>query len=264
MILEVEDAGFFYTAGTPIFSHISFSVPEKSIVTVLGQNGRGKTTLLKCIAGLRTFTSGRLLLDGKEASTNAVFSEERPIVYVPQMHSMAFPYTAEEVVLMGRARFIGAFSSPSKQDRKVAERIMERVGVLQFRDMPCTNLSGGQLQLVCIARALAAEPQILLLDEPESHLDFKNQFRILRLIKSLVTERGISCLMNTHFPDYALRLSDSSLLMGKGKSVFGPTRDLINAENIRDYFGVETEVIRVPDRDMETLVILEKLEEQTG
>ncbi len=144
---------------------------------------------------------------------------------------------------MGRVRHMGMLSIPSRKDREIAEEVLADLGIADLAGRSASQLSGGQLQLVYIARALSGEPDVLIMDEPESHLDFKNQHSILNLVQSLVEKKGVSCIINTHYPDHALRISDKTLFLGKNRSVFGDTRDVISESNIRSFFDVDARIL---------------------
>lgn len=262
MILEVKNGYFGYTKDNIILRDISFTLAEKEIMTILGPNGIGKTTLLKCVAGILKWQRGQILIDGKPMRLLRESQAQITVGYVPQAYRLSFPYTVTEFVTMGRARHIGPFSVPSKNDRKIVAQAIDEVGIGYIKDIPCTQLSGGQLQLVFIARALASEPEILILDEPESHLDFRNQLMILKLIKSLVREHGISCIINTHYPEHAMRISDTTLLLGRNKYIFGRTEEIITEENMRNYFDIDVRILPVPctDEEIKTFVVLDSLD----
>jgi len=264
MILEVKNGYFGYTKDNTILKNISFTLGEKEIMTILGQNGSGKTTILKCVIGILKWQQGYMVIDRKPLALLQKSREQFNIGYVPQAHNLTFPYTVREVVTMGRARHIGLFSVPSKRDRLFVDQAMEEVGIGYMRDDLCTQLSGGQLQLVYIARALAGEPKVLILDEPESHLDFRNQLMILNLIKKLIKERNISCIINTHNPENALRISDTTLLLGRDSYMFGKTGDIITEENVRDYFNISVKILPVPymNEEIKAFVVLDSLDSQ--
>ena len=158
---------------------------------------------------------------------------------------------------MGRARYLGMFSTPSEKDQKLVEEVLNEIGILHLIDKKCSELSGGQLQMVFVARALVGTPEILILDEPESHLDFKNQAVILKLIVKLVRERGIICIFNTHYPEYALRISDRSMIMGKNDYITGKSSDIINENNLKKYFGIETKILdtKIEDKILKSVII---------
>ncbi len=183
--------------------------------------------------------SGRSLLDGEDIRSIPASKLWRRMAYVPQARTAAASYTAFQTVLLGRSSRIGAFSSPSEEDLKAADRVMERLGISHLADKPCHAISGGELQVVLIARAMAAEPEILVLDEPESNLDFKNQLIVLDTMTALAAE-GVACVFNTHYPAHALQRAGKSLMLAKdGNSVFGETTAVVTEENIRRAFGVE-------------------------
>jgi iron complex transport system ATP-binding protein len=255
MKLEVTDGCFGYIKNKRILNDISFTLGEGEILTVLGANGVGKTTLLKCITGILKWDSGFTMIDGQKVRSSG---DLRKIGYVPQAHRLSFPYTVIEMVNMGRSRQISFFGAPSKADYQKSLAAMNEVGIAFIRDCPCSTLSGGQLQLVFIARALAGEPELLILDEPESHLDFKNQFMILELIQRLVKERKLSCVINTHYPDHALRISDYTLMLKHDRYVVGKTKAVITESNIRAYFGINAKLFTIPDiiDDIQSIVVL--------
>ena len=173
MIIEIQNGCFGYTKDAPILKNICLKAEPGQILTVLGPNGIGKTTMLKCMMGMLHWNSGQTLVDGQTVSS---LISSRQVAYVPQAHAFSFGYTIEEIVTMGRAKYIPLMASPSKRDMQIVREAMQTVGIYDLKDRKCSQLSGGQLQLAFIARALAAEPEAIILDEPESHLDFKNQF----------------------------------------------------------------------------------------
>lgn len=242
-MLEVKNGSFAYPGEKELFRQVSFTLQDGEIMTILGQNGIGKTTLLKCVTGIYKWTDGGAFLNGRPVSS---VEDLKGLGYVPQAHPLSFSYSIREIVTMGRARYIRAYAVPSKRDRELAEQAMEEVGIADLADRSCTSLSGGQLQLAFIARALAGNPEIMILDEPESHLDFKNQFLILQLIERLSREKGISCLINTHFPEHALQISDCTLLMGRNRYLFGQTGEVITEKSVEEFFGIRCAIQDVP------------------
>ncbi len=261
MNLTVSNASFTYPrAKTPVFRDLALSVEDREILTILGPNGIGKSTLLKCIMGIYSLDKGTITVDGKEVSSAGSLPQ---VSYVPQAHGLSYSYTAKDFVVMGRYRQMGMLSITSKQDRERAEQAILEVGMQDYMDRPCNRMSGGQLQLIYIARALAADPELLILDEPESNLDFRNQMQILELIGRLVSERGISSVINTHYPEHALRISDKTLLMDRSGSVEGPTRDILTEENIRRVFHVDSNIgsLTYEGETVPTFTVLRSLEE---
>ena len=188
----------------------------------------------------------------------------KDIAYVPQAHSFSFSYTVRELSIMGRAKYLNIFSTPSKSDYDIVEKVLDEMGILHLKDRKCSELSGGQLQLVFLARALVGEPKILILDEPESHLDFKNQTKILRTIVQLAKKKNITCIFNTHYPEYALRISDKSMLIGKDDYIIGKTSEIINEKNLKKYFGIKTKIVEIEDekQKIKSVVITDNLEKE--
>ena len=255
-MITVKQAAFSYDGRNELFSDLSFSLAAGEILTILGRNGIGKTTFLRCLLGILPWTHGECLVGGKRPDP-AVVSDV--IGYVPQGHAPAFPYTVFEMVMMGRARRIGLFRTPTAADRARVADLLDLVGILPLADRAATALSGGQLQMVYIARALAVEPKLIILDEPEAHLDFHNQMIVLRLLKKLSTEQHMTIVMNTHSPENALKISDKSLLMRRAEHLFGPTESLLIEKNLCRFYDVdcrvtETRVGNVVHRGLLTLL----------
>ncbi len=255
-LLRIENGSFAYKSGPQILKDINIEVEPGEILAVLGPNGAGKTTLLRCMMDMLHWQSGRSLLDGEDIRSIPASKLWRRMAYVPQARSAAVSYTAFQTVLLGRSSRIGAFSAPSDEDMKVAERVMERLGISYLADKPCYAISGGELQMVLIARAMAAEPEILVLDEPESNLDFKNQLIVLDAMTALAAE-GVACIFNTHYPAHALQRAGKSLMLSKdGRSISGDTTAVVTEENIRRAFGVEALIgeVETPHNIMKNVV----------
>ena len=173
MIFSVKNGQFGY-GEKKILQDVSFSLNESEVLTVLGPNGVGKTTLLKCMMGLLSWENGETLIDGKPMRLMKTSEIWQKIAYVPQSKGIALSYTALEMVLMGRSARLGLFSQPTKEDYLATEEALEQVGITRLAKKQCSCMSGGELQMVLIARALCSKPEMLVLDEPESNLDFKN------------------------------------------------------------------------------------------
>lgn len=190
--------------------------------------------------GFLKWTSGESLLDGKPVHTIPARELWQKIAYVPQAREFTSAATAEEAVLLGRNAHIGMFSQPKQADVAFAHAMLEKLHIAHLTKKSCAEMSGGELQMVLIARALAAEPKILVLDEPESNLDFRNQLIVLETMTEL-TRQGITVIFNTHYPDHALRRANKALLLHKGgKALFGETHDIVTEENIQNAFRVRT------------------------
>ncbi len=241
MKIEVKNARFKYPhSERTVLDNISFSLEKGDVLAVLGPNGAGKTTLLRCITGLLKWQGGSTLLGGQNIREIPLKTLWRKLSYVPQAKPTPSAYTVEEMILLGRASMVNAFSVPKKEDMDAVDLCIEKTGLESIRHRYCSQLSGGELQMVLIARALASEPEILILDEPESNLDFQNQLLVLNMISQLSSE-GITCIFNTHYPAHALRRATKALMLSKsGEYIFGSTREIVTEENILKYFGVKT------------------------
>jgi iron complex transport system ATP-binding protein len=238
VIFSVENGCFSFKENR-VLRDVSFSVSSGQVMSVLGPNGVGKTTLLRCMMGFLKWDSGTTRIDGRELQAMRHDEIWKKIAYVPQSKNSFLSFTAEEMVLMGRTAHLRTFAQPTAEDKKVALRSMEQVGISPLRFKKCNELSGGELQMVLIARALCARPELLVLDEPESNLDFKNQLIVLEIIAKLSKESGIAAIVNTHYPAHALKLSDISLILtNSGTSYYGPTEKIVSEANMRDAFDV--------------------------
>ena len=242
MNLEIKNGNFSYTDGNPILKDINLKIESGEIFTILGQNGIGKTTLLKCINGVLKWNSGEVFIDNKKVNS---IKDLKDIAYVPQAHSFSFSYTVRELSIMGRAKYLNIFSTPSKSDYDIVEKVLDEMGILHLKDRKCSELSGGQLQLVFLARALVGEP------------------KILRTIVQLAKKKNITCIFNTHYPEYALRISDKSMLIGKDDYIIGKTSEIINEKNLKKYFEIKTKIVEIEDNNqkIKSVVITDNLEE---
>ena len=238
MKLSVQNGCFSYRAGQPLLENISFEVESGDVLAILGPNGAGKTTLLKCMLNLLHWQEGQTLLDGENVGAMPARTLWQKVAYVPQAKQSSLFCTVEEMVLLGRSSRIGAFSAPSKEDFRQARAAIERLGLSHLFGRRCCELSGGEVQMVLIARALSSQPGVLVLDEPESNLDFKNQLLVLDTIEELA-KSGLTCIFNTHFPAHALRRANQALMLGRGgKSVCGKTCEVVTEDRISEFFGV--------------------------
>ena len=239
MNITVKNGSFFYQKDTPIFHNINFSADAGEILAILGPNGAGKTTLLRCITGMLKWRGGESLLDGKPIHTMNTRDLWSCMAYVPQAKAVSSAYTTFETVLLGRSSHLNAFSAPKAADLQKAKEVMEFLGIYHLADKKCNAISGGELQMVLIAKALASDPKVLILDEPESNLDFKNQLIVLDAMSKLA-QNGMTCIFNTHYPAHALQRAHKSLILSRGGDyIFGATSAVVTRENIRKAFGVE-------------------------
>ena len=247
MILRVENGGFAYPHGPDIFRDVSFELCQGEILAILGPNGAGKTTLLRCIIGLLRWREGRALLDGEDVRAIPARRLWQKMAYVPQARSASSPYTVFQTVLLGRSSRMGTFRAPRQADEEAARAAMDQLHISHLSDKPCSELSGGEKQMVLIARALAARPELLIFDEPESNLDFRNQLIVLDTMTELARQ-GMACIFNTHYPAHALQRAHKSLLLGD-QPVYGPTGGVVTEDNIRRAFGVNAVIGGVEIRE---------------
>ena len=244
MSIEAIDLSFTY-GERMILDHVSFLIPDHSITTVLGPNGAGKTTLLKVLLGFEKMDGGHVRYDGKNLHELVQKEFWKNVGYVPQAKQSIFPLTVEETVLTGRTGNLSMFEKPGKDDFSICKQAMHKAGIFHLKDRNCSTLSGGELQLVHIARALAARPRILVLDEPETGLDFENQLMVLELLKQLNEEDGMTVVYNTHYPDHAIDFSTHTILfMGEGKIIYGPHEQILTKKNMEHAFHVSVEIFR--------------------
>lgn len=217
---------------------MALDVRAGEIVCLLGPNGCGKTTLFRTLLGLLPAIGGRVELAGADLLNAPREAVARQVAYVPQAHAGAFAYRVLDVVLMGRASHIGLFAQPSSADRQAAQAALQRLGVLHLAERAYTEISGGERQLVLLARALAQQTPLIVMDEPTASLDFGNQRLVLREIEALKA-RGVAVLLSTHQPEHALRIADRVALMGRGHLLaFGPCRQVMQPAALAELYGV--------------------------
>jgi iron complex transport system ATP-binding protein len=201
--------------GHAVGSGFELSLQPGQVLALLGPNGGGKTTLLKTLLGLLRPLGGQVELDGQPLHTLSAAARARRLAYVPQSHVGAFAFSVADLVLMGRTAHGSLFAAPSVHDRAVAQAAIERLGIAHLAARPATMISGGERQLALIARALAQEAQLMVLDEPTAALDFGNQGKVMREIRRLADE-GLGVLFTTHDPNHATRFADQALLIRRG------------------------------------------------
>ncbi|WP_142847146.1 ABC transporter ATP-binding protein [Telmatospirillum sp. J64-1] len=246
MILEARAVDYGYP-GKAVGRDASLTLSAGDVLVLLGPNGGGKSTLFRTLLGLLPAQGGRVLLEGQDIAAMDRKMVARIAGYVPQSSPGYFPFTVFDTVLMGRTARLGLFSSPSRHDQAVAGRILSELGIADLADEPYTRISGGQRQMVLIARALAQEPRLLVLDEPTASLDYGNQLRVLQRIRSLASG-GMAILLSTHDPNQAVLLDGSVALVHDGRLTGpGPAADIVTPASLWNVYGVEVDFITAPN-----------------
>ena len=241
MSFELKSLTFGY-GNRAIGSNIDLALRSGEVLALLGPTGAGKTTLFKTMLGLLPVKAGKILLDGRPLSGWSGRERAARIAYVPQAHAALFPFAVLDVVLMGRAARIAPFAMPSRQDRIIAQDVLESVGMAQLAAKPYTEISGGERQLVLIARALAQQPQILIMDEPSASLDYGNQMRLLAHIRRLARQ-NLSIVLSTHNPDHAFLAADRvALLNGGSLTALGTPADVLTPETLKELYDIDVVV----------------------
>ena len=246
-ILEARDVEFAYRAETPVLRKVSLTAAAGKLVCVLGPNGSGKTTLLRCLLGRLRPQGGSILLDGRAISSYNPRGLAQLLAYVPQVPNSAFTFTVRELVLMGRFAHTSALGLSGEHDRAVARQAMIMTDTLAFADRSLEELSGGEAQRVMIARALAQQPQVALLDEPTSHLDVRNQLTIYRMMARLAHDWGMAVVCVSHDVNVAARFADELVLMRDGQVLAaGTSEQVVQVETLQQTYDVAIDLIPVP------------------
>lgn len=238
MILEIKNAVLGYH-GKAVLQNVNFTIETGRTICVIGKNGAGKTTLFKSILGILPLLRGEILLDGRSIERWRQRDYARVIAYVPQARTLPFPFTAFDVVLFGRTAHLSRFASPGKRDRRIADECMEKLQISHLRNRVFTQLSGGEQQMVIVARALTQQPLFLVMDEPASNLDFGNQIRIITQVNRLKDD-SLGILMATHSPDHAFMCNAGVMVVHSGKIwKSGGCNRIITEDVLKEIYGVD-------------------------
>ena len=230
--------------GRSVGRDITLAAGPGEVLCLLGPNGSGKTTLFKTLLGLIPSQGGEVLLDGAPLGQLPRAEIARKIAYVPQAHAIPFAFPAEEVVLMGRTARLGTFAQPGPRDREAAQAALARLGIADLATQDYTQLSGGQRQLVLIARALAQETPLLVMDEPTASLDFGNQAKVLAEIAGLAAG-GLTVVLSTHDPDHAFAVGTRVALLHAGNVLAeGPPDATLTPQALSTVYGIDVTVER--------------------
>ena len=240
LTLNAVDTGY---RDRRVGKNINLRFLQNQVTCLLGGNGCGKTTLLKTILGLLRPLAGQVLVDDRPQRSWSRRRLAQFIGYVPQAHNGVFPFTVRQLVLMGRTAHLSMLATPGRSDRALADECLRKLGITALAERPYTQLSGGERQLVLIARALAQQPAFLIMDEPTASLDFGNQIRVLEHIAALRSQ-GLTILFTTHQPDQAAQIADRVVLLhGSGVYGSGETADMLTAENLAVLYDLKPSVI---------------------
>jgi iron complex transport system ATP-binding protein len=252
--MSLNKVRFGYLADQPnVLKNISLEIPSQKITAILGPNGAGKTTLLHLILGLLKPIAGHILIAGKYHQDYSRSEISRIIGLVPQFESIPFNFSVLEYILLGRSPYLKPFQIPGQYDIQIVENVLQKLDIVYLKDQPVTELSGGERQMVHLARVLAQKTQILLLDEPTAHLDLENQNRILTLMGELASQ-GISVVFTTHDPNEAVFAANNFILMNQGQIVeHGEVEDVFTSEKLSLIYNIPITVEHINGR---TIVLM--------
>lgn len=260
MRIEVNDLSFSY-GSHDVLRGVSFSAHEGQTIALLGPNGAGKSTLFRCMLGFLRPSAGDVRLDEKPLGAYPQKELARKIAYIPQSYSPAFDYTVLECVLMGLTAHLGTFDAPSKADEQAALAALESLGIAELASRSCGRISGGERQLMLLARALVQKARLLLMDEPTASLDYGNSCRVMQRIKALAQE-GYTVIFSTHDPNQALRYASRVLALKDGAlTADGAPEAVMTTALLRSLYGVRVNVARAQIDGKTQLVLLPATEE---
>ena len=247
-ILQAAELAFSYRPDEPVLRGVSLTASAGRLTCLLGPNGSGKTTLLRCLMGQLIPSAGRIMLAGRALASYSPRELARTLAYVPQQPESSLPFGAMEIVLMGRYAHAGPLGLASPGDAAVAREAMKMTDTLAFARRTLDELSGGEAQRVMIARALAQQPRVILLDEPTSHLDIRHQLNIYRMMGRLAHDWPMAVVCVSHDVNVAARHADELVLMREGRVVAaGPPGEVIREDLLSRTYDVPVELIAAPD-----------------
>jgi iron complex transport system ATP-binding protein len=247
--LSVSGLSYSYNGSKrAVLQDLSLEIPEGAVTAILGPNGSGKTTLLRLLLGVLRPTMGEIMLAGRPQASYSRQERSQMVGLVPQDEHIPFDFSVLEYVLLGRAPYLGPLSMPGEIDCQIAVEALHTAGLDDLQDRPLPNLSGGERQLATVARALAQQPRILLLDEPAAHLDLSNQGRLLDIMRGL-SARGVTLVLTTHDPNLAAAIADLTVLMRAGRvQQAGPVALVLSSEHLSATYDVPVQVFQVDRR----------------
>lgn len=248
-IIDFDSVVFSYPNSKGlVLDSLNLSILNGGMTAILGPNGAGKTTMLQVVLGWLRPRSGIVRLNGKPLEEYSRREMGQTMSLVPQSEHISFDFSVVDYVLLGRAPYMAPLDQPSQSDEEIARQAIETVGISRLANRPVTALSGGERQLVLLARALAQQPKLLLLDEPTSHLDLSNKALLIKLLKRL-NQQGVSVLFTTHEPEVASQLADQMVLMHNGRVMgSGAAASVFDSDTLSALYGVPVKVVEVESR----------------
>lgn len=253
--LAIENASFAYRK-TPVFSNVNLSVPKGGTLCLLGPNGCGKTTLVGAMMGFHALSSGRIMLNGRNIADQSAGTIAKQVSYVPQKHTRHFSFSVMDILLMGRCAYTSFFDAPTEADRQLVSDLLRKFGLYHLKDRDYTLLSGGETQMMMILRALVQDTDIIIMDEPTAHLDFKHELVVLETIVRLIRQQGKTLVMATHFPNHAFYLENQGInitvafMYGGKVEPTGVPSAALAPHHLKQVYSVETEILskRIPGK----------------
>lgn len=258
LVLKILNVDCSYGA-TKALNGLSFSINQGSFTGIIGPNGSGKSTLLRCISRVLKPESGTVIFNEQNLYSLDLSEVAKKMAVVPQETSVNFSFTAKEIVLMGRTPHLGRFQREGPKDYEIVQRVMELTNTLYLADRPITAVSGGERQRVIIAKALAQDPRIILLDEPTSHLDINHQVEILSLLRRLNRESGVTIVAVFHDLNLAAQYCDNLILMKEGQVfTMGGPEEVLTSENIKEVYGASVLIKKHPVTGLPTVLLISR------
>ena len=246
-MFRVENLKFSY-GKKEILKGIDFEINSSDIISILGPNGCGKTTLLKILLGFLKPSSGEVYFENRPIRHIKTKEFFQKVAYIPQIHDAAFAYLVKDVVLMGRMPYKSLFSNYNTEDKKIAFEALEILGIEHLQNEIYTTLSGGQKQLILIARAITQQANLFVMDEPVNGLDFGNQYKLLNKIKEL-SKKNLTFIKTSHHPDHVFFASKEAIFLNEGKILEkGEPNKIIREENIEKVYHIKSKIEDLHDR----------------
>ena len=258
-LIQCNNINFSYDGKRQILNNVSFSIEKGQLVTLLGPNGVGKSTLLNCVTGLLKPQGGKVFLDDEDIFSLSRKSIARKIAYVPQKNNVPFDYLVKEFVVMGRTAHLGILTTPSEHDYELVDDALLKLGITDLAERQINELSGGDQQKACIARALVQEPELVILDEPTAALDYGNQIKVLNLIKELLG-LGFAVIQTTHNPDHCFMLGGQvAILDNSGNLEIGDCSNIMTEKKLSDVYNTDLRLVYIEEIGRKTCVPSKKL-----